>query len=287
VTQRGLTRSPAHIGGQTIIDQVLRNAEAGQFELGYTVLLPCIFNLYLHPDDYARLSGIFAHIREDARRALRDRIAQLNNPSPRALGFRGRKFDHKEYKIAGSDFVFEFFSDDDGSVPLGDVEIHSELAETPRPGFHGVRTTLIEREPSVQTARLDAMSRSDGLNHTIEAEHAADASLAVAERVYAEIRYEDDSGPQVYLITQDEISIGRGGDGRIVDLALYSDDEISREHLRLRRDPGRNRFVIVDRSMNGTAVNGRKLVRDIEEALPSKATIALADQIKMQFEQRS
>jgi len=277
VTQRGLTRSPAHIGGQTIIDQVLRNAEAGQFELGYTVLLPCIFNLYLHPDDYARLSGIFTHIREDARRALRDRIAQLNNPSPRGLAFRGRKFDRKEYKIAGSDFVFEFFSDDDGSVPLGDVEIHSELAETPRPGFHGVRTTLIEREPSVQTARLDAMSRS---------EH-AEASLAVAERVYAEIRYEDDSGPQIYLVTQDEISIGRGGDGRIVDLALYSDDEISREHLRLRRDPGRNRFFIVDRSMNGTVVNGRKLVRDIEETLPAKATIALADQIKMQFEQRS
>jgi hypothetical protein len=283
VTQRGLTRSPAHIGGQTIIDQVLRNAEAGQFELGYTVLLPCIFNLYLHADDYARLSGIFPHIREDARRALRDRIAHLNNPSPRGLGFRSRKLDRKEYKIAGADFVFEFFSDDDGSVPLGDVEIHSELAETPRPGFHGVRTTLIEREPSVQTTRLDAAPRPDG---TPRAEPAA-MSLAVAERVYAEIRYEDDSGPQIYLVTQDEVSIGRGGDGRIVDLALYSDDEISREHLRLRRDPGRNRFFILDRSMNGTAVNGRKLVRDIEETLPAKATIELAEQIKMQFEQRS
>jgi hypothetical protein len=281
VTQRGLTRSPAHIGGQTIIDQVLRNAEAGQFELGYTVLLPCIFNLYLHPDDYARLSGIFPHIRDDARRALRDRIAQLNNPSPRGLGFRSRKLDRKEYKIAGSEFVFEFFSDDDGSVPLGDVEIHSELAETPRPGFHGVRTTLIEREPSVQTARLDAFARPAQVNHDSEPAH------TVPERVYAEIRYEDDSGPQLYLVTQDEVSIGRGGDGRIVDLALYSDEEISREHLRLRRDPGRNRFFIVDRSMNGTAVDGRKLVRDIEETLPPKATIALADQIKMQFEQRS
>jgi hypothetical protein len=281
VTQRGLTRTPAHIGGQTIIDQVLRNAEAGQFELGYTVLLPCLFNLYLHPEDYGRLSGIFPHIREDARRALRDRIAQLNNPPPRGLAFRGRKIDRKEYKIAGSDFVFEFFSDDDGSVPLGDVEIHSELAETPRPGFHGVRTTLIAREPSVQTGhvqteRIAAMPR----------EQAGDP-VSVAERIYAEIRYEDDSGQQIYLVTQDEISIGRGGDGRIVDLALYSDDEISREHLRLRRDPARNRFFIVDRSMNGTVVNGRKLVRDIEESLPAKATIALAEQIKMQFEQRS
>jgi len=272
VSQRGLTQIPAQLGGKTIIEQVLRNAEAGQFELGYTVLVPCIFNLYLHPEDYARLSGIFPHIRDDARRALQNWIAQLNNPSSRGSVFRSRKFESKEYKIAGADYVFEFFSDDDGSIPLGDVEIHSELAETPRPGFHGVRTTLIGREPSVQP------------EHKAEPNHAAPAAI---ERVFAEIRYEDDSGQQIFFVTQDEVTIGRGGDGRIVDLALYSDEEISREHLRLRRDPVRNRFIIVDRSMNGTAVDGRKLVRDIEETLPRKATIALAEHLEMQFEQRS
>ncbi len=280
MTHRGLTQSSANLGGKTIIDQVLRNAEAGQFELGYSVLLPCVFNLYLHPDDYVRLSGIFPHIRDDARRALQDRIAQLNSPSSRGLVFRSRKFEGKEYKIAGSDYVFEFFSDDDGSVPLGDVEIHSELAETPRPGFHGVRTTLIDREPSVSTGQTDVAQRSaPGMPSPVE--------RVASERVFAEIRYQDDSGPQIYFITQDEVSIGRGGDGRIVDLALYSDEEISREHLRLRRDPVRNRFIIVDRSMNGTVVDGRKLVRDIEETLPRKATIALAEHITMQFEQRS
>ena len=278
MTQRGLTQTPASLGGKTIIDQVLRNAEAGQFELGYTVLLPCLFNLYLHPDDYVRLSGIFPHIRDDARRALQDRIAQLNSPSSRGLVFRSRKFEGKEYKIAGGDFVFEFFSDDDGSVPLGDVEIHSELAETPRPGYHGVRTTLIDREPSVSTGRFDTPAKDPVAAHF---------ERPGSERVYAEIRYEDDSGQQVYLITQDVVRIGRGGDGRIVDLALYSDDEISREHLHLRRDPARNRFIIVDLSMNGTVVDGRKLVRDIEETLPRKATIALAETIQMQFEQRS
>jgi hypothetical protein len=270
VTERGFPSSPSRIGGQTIIDQLLRNAEAGQFELGYTVLLPCIFNLYLHPQDYSRLSGIFSHIREDARRALRERIAALNNPASRALPFRSKQRPRKEFKIAAPDFVFEFFSDDEGSVPLGDVEIHSELAATPRPGFHGIRTTLIDREPSVKTERV---------------EPPPDIPARV-ERVYAEIRYEDDSGPQIFLVTQDEISVGRGGDGRVVDLALYSGDEISREHLRLRRDPSGNRFLILDRSMNGTAVDGRKLVRDIEEALPAKAAIELAGHIRMQFEQR-
>jgi len=270
VTQRGLAQTPVNLGGKTIIEQVLRNAEAGQFELGYTILVPCIFNLYLHPNDYQRLGGILSHIRDDARRALQDRIAQWNNPTARGIVFRSRKLETKEYKIAGTDFSFEFFADPDGSVPLGDVEIHSELADTPRPGFHGVRTTLIGREPSVQPV-----------------ERTEEPVTPATERVYAEIRYEDDSGPQLYLVTQDEISIGRGGDGRIVDLALYSDDEISREHLRLRRDPARNRFMIMDRSMNGTAVDGRKLVRDTEETLPRKAVIALAEHLTMQFEQRS
>jgi len=265
LTQRGLTQPPVSLGGRTIIDQVLRNAEAGQFELGYTVLLPATFNLYLHPVDYDRLSGIFPHIRDDARRALQERIAQLNSPPSR---FRTRKNGLKQYKIATSDFSFEFFSDPDGSVPLGDIEIHSELADTPRPGYHGVRTTLIGREPSVRP-------------------QAAEVPAAATERVYAEIRYEDDSGTQLYLVTQEEISIGRGGDGRIVDLALYSEDKISREHLRIRRDPVRNRFTIVDLSMNGTTVDGRKLVRNTEESLPKKALIELAEHLTIHFEQRS
>jgi len=141
------------------------------------------------------------------------------------------------------------------------------------PGFHGVRTTLIGREASVQPLKTEDAGPL--------------APPPASERIYAEIRYEDDSGPQIYFVTQDEVTIGRGGDGRVVDLALYSDDDISREHLRLRRDPARNRFLIMDRSMNGTAVDGRKLVRDIEETLPPKASIALAEHVKMQFEQRS
>ena len=49
-------------------------------------------------------------------------------------------------------------------VPLGDVEIHSELNETPQPGYHGTKTTLLDREPSVrvdQRARVGARSERD------------------------------------------------------------------------------------------------------------------------------
>ena len=66
------------ITGRTVIDQLIRNMELGQFEMAYSTLLPCIFSLYLHPDDYSRLTGVFDLIKEDAKRALAARLEQLN-----------------------------------------------------------------------------------------------------------------------------------------------------------------------------------------------------------------
>ena len=152
----------------------------------------------------------------------------------------------KPYKSACKDWVFEFFPDAEGVVPLGDVEIHSELNETPQPGYHGAKTTLLDREPSV-----GAVTGSDRGVRTPNTRQSG-------ERVYAEIRYRDDSGPQLFLMTQDEIAIGRGGDDVSVNLALYTNDEVSREHLRLRRDPAHGRFLIIDKSMNGTWLNGKR-----------------------------
>jgi hypothetical protein len=260
------------ISGRIIIDQLIRNMELGQFEMGYSILTPCIFSLYLHPDDYTRLTGVFDLIREDAKKALAGRLAQLN-AKPIGIGaLRGAK-NRKLYKIASKDWTFEFFPDSEGVVPLGDVEIHSELNETPQPGYHGTKTTLLDREPSVGAitgrAGLRPETRQSG------------------ERVYAEIRYEDDSGPQLYLMTQDEISVGRGGDGAQVSLALYTNDEVSREHLRVRFDAARRRFVIIDKSMNGTWLNGKRLARGVEETLPAKAQIGVAEVITLQFEERA
>jgi pSer/pThr/pTyr-binding forkhead associated (FHA) protein len=104
--------------------------------------------------------------------------------------------------------------------------------------------------------------------------------------VYAEIRYQDDSGPQTFLVTQNEVSIGRGGEDLWVDLALYTTEEISREHLRLRRDPGSGEFKITDLSRNGTWVNGRRIAGNVEVALPERAEISLAEVVSLAFEVR-
>jgi len=269
MANRELEQAPARISGRTILDQLIRNAELGHFEMGYSILLPCIFNIYLHPDDYARLRSVQNLIKEDARRALTARLAELNG-RPSLLG---KRKDRKEYKIACRDWCFEFFADSEGAVPQGDVEIHSELNEAPQPGFRGTKTTLLDREPTV-----------GGGSGPISGTAPRNTTRRQPERIFAEIRYEDDSGPQTYYITQNEITVGRGGDDLSVDLPLYTEEEVSREHLRLRRDAAKNQFLIVDNSRNGTWLDGRRLTRGVEVTLPDRAEIGVAEVLKLQFE---
>jgi hypothetical protein len=263
------------LSGQTIIDEMIRNSELGQFELAYTVLLPCVFSIYLNPEDYGRLSGVFHLIAEEARRALRAHVAQLN-ARPGKLRWRAGK-EAREFKIAGHDWVVEFFPD--AEVPAADVEIHSELTETAQPGYRGVKTTLTGRDPSV-TSRRSALDPGDPVAA------GSSATRFSPDRVYAEVRYEDDSGPQLYLITQNETRVGRGGGDQPMDLALYANDEVSREHLIVRRDPATGVFTATDRSTNGTWLDGRKLKKGIEELLPARAEIKVAEAITLLFETR-
>jgi hypothetical protein len=240
--------------------------ELGLLEMQYSVLLPCIFSVYLHPDDYQRLIGVQELITEDARRALSAKMEEWNG---KPLLRRGAA--RKTYRIAQNDWSIEFLADTENAVPPGDVEIHSELNDVAQPGYRGARTCLIDREPSVTSVRVG---------------RGRESTRRQPDRVFAEIRYEDDSGPQTYLITQNEISIGRGGDDLWVDLPLYTNDEVSREHLRLRRDPASGAFVVVDQSRNGTWVNGKRLSRGVEEPMPDRAEIGVAEVIKLSFEAR-
>ncbi len=257
--------------GNLIIGELLRNMELGRFELEYSVLLPCVFNLYLHPDDHTRLAGVLPLVIEDARRALWARVNEMNR-RPLLSGPKARRT-RKQHKIASDDFRLSFFADAEGAVPPGDVEIHSELNDASQPVYQGLKTTLLDREPSVTGAAP----------RTHETQN---ATRAAAENVFAEIRYEDDSGPQLFLITQNQIRVGRGGDDLRVDLALYTNDEVSREHLIFRRDPVEGGFTITDNSTNGTWVNGKRLKRGEEERLPERAQIGVAEVLTLSFELR-
>jgi hypothetical protein len=148
------------LNGRIIIDELIRNTELGQFELTYTVLLPCVFSVYLNPEDHAHLSGVFHLVANDARRALRAHVARLNGKPAKSLF--STKPAAREFRIASQDWTLEFLPDSE--VPPGDVEIHSELTENAEPGYRGVKTTLTGRDPSVTSRRaaIQAAPAADG-----------------------------------------------------------------------------------------------------------------------------
>jgi hypothetical protein len=270
LAQNGHNPGGQRLSGQVIIGELLRNMQAGSFEMAYSTLLPCVFSVYLNPEDHARLAGVFQLIADDAKRALGAQVARLNAKQS-VFSLAKRKKTQKEYRIAAKDWIIEFFADTENAVPLGDVEIHSELSEAIQPGFQGTKTTLMDREPSVTTVS-SARAHSD--------------TRKQSDRIYAEIRYEDDSGSQLFLVTQNQVRIGRGAEDEPMDLALYTNEEVSREHLVLRRDAATGQFSIVDRSTNGTWLDGKRLKRDSEQALPERAEIGVAEVLTLVFQVR-
>jgi hypothetical protein len=54
----------------------------------------------------------------------------------------------------------------------------------------------------------------------------------------------------------------------------------------LRRDPATGRFHIVDKSINGTWLDGKRLRKGVEEALPNRAQIGVAEVLTLAFEVR-
>jgi len=267
MAQSGTVQPLPRISGQIIITELIRNMELGRLELGYSILVPCIFSVYLHPDDYARVASVQDLIKEDAQRALTACLAEWNANG----GLLRRNAPRKTSRIATSGWWIGLFADSESAVPPGDVEIHSELNDIAQPGYRGTKTTLIERTPSVTSARVARDRENTRLRNNA---------------VFAEIRYQDDSGPQTFLVTQNEVSIGRGGEDLWVDLALYTTDEVSREHLRLRRDPGNGEFKITDLSRNGTWLNGRRIAGNVEVTMPERAEISLAEMFSLSFEVR-
>jgi hypothetical protein len=97
-------------------------------------------------------------------------------------------------------------------------------------------------------------------------------------------------------MTKNEIVVGRGGVGYWVDVKLQTSADVSREHLRLRRDAASGQFYVKDLSTLGTTIDGQvvpssvevvdgnKRDKDVEVPLPSHARIGLAGLVFVQFD---
>jgi hypothetical protein len=77
-----MTESAAsQITGDDIISELIRNTDAGRFKGRYTILVPFIFNVYLHPRNYELIQPIADLSREEAVSALKEHLSDLNKPA--------------------------------------------------------------------------------------------------------------------------------------------------------------------------------------------------------------
>jgi hypothetical protein len=256
--------------GRDIILAVVDNMRESAEPLLYRILVPSHYDVYLHPDDYGRLSGIFASIRKEAMEALNKELAGLGKKGLSRLP--GLKPSSSKYEAAEKDWVITFHQDEDEELAPGDLLIESRLS-LPSPIEYGAGT---------RTQRSETL-RSGGETRKLRKYQQESQEEAVPK---AKLVYHDKDGRErEYLMRAAEISIGRGGHSVFCDLEMDGPADISRQHFYLKHEEESKEFFIQDVSKFGTSVNGNTLVPKEWTPLPSKASITLAGKVTIEFQQ--
>lgn len=293
---RPQTGSPAT--AREVILEIVRNMREGLEPLHYSTLPPAVFHVYLHPEDLERLRPILPRIEEEARRALDEAVAEYNRASLAEKLKLARRADPRIATPEGG-WRISFLENTDDDVEAGDLLISSELALPPKPDFSG---SMTKRIATRRTAGREGAATQRYEPAAPQAEPAvappqAEPAPAVGDAAHAVIDYEDAGGRKQFRITKDQVVIGRGGRDYWTDLKLEGPPDISREHVRLRRDPSTGCFYLKDLSRLGTTIDGEtvpssvdfseggKRDRNVEVALGAKARIGLAGVVFLDFRQ--
>jgi pSer/pThr/pTyr-binding forkhead associated (FHA) protein len=275
---------------EEIINFMLEEMEAGMSPSYYSNLVPSVYEIYLYVDDLERLRPLEQRIREEAVHALNERLAELNRSGESKFKLplaAGKKKRSKRYETLG-DWSIEFHENTDEDARENPLVIHSTFPYS---------SGLPDDRAGTLTERV-SKRRTDG--QTVTTTSPTQRSGAIDTRrasgiVYANLSYDDDTGPHTYQMTKDLIKIGRGAADRWVDLKLKSKKDVSREHLQIRRDPESGRFFIKDLSSLGTTINGKRVPASIQQVdgqdvdnnievpLPDKAEIGLAGVLAIDF----
>jgi pSer/pThr/pTyr-binding forkhead associated (FHA) protein len=253
----------------------------------FTTVAPTRFFVYLHPSDHQRLEGIVPTIVAQAKRALDEEIRGWNErakPSRIPRRWLGGDDPPPPIELPPDPWDIRFEADEDGEMAPGDIAIASELKVPAQGEFEGSKTRRITTMRLGERTGTQEPAAPDG------------APPAPIGTVYGTLAYEDQRGRRRVPITSALIVVGRGGVGYWVDVKLDTSPDVSREHLRLRRDDATGQFFLKDLSSLGTTVDGqpvpssvevvdgRKRDKGIEVPLPPRARIGLANVIVLDFE---
>jgi len=272
--------------GKAVILEIVRAMRANLEPLLFSTVAPARYFVYLHRDDYERLEGIVPLLVEQARRAL-DAEVQTWNERARSrspLKWLGRDTPPPPIEPPPQSWDIRFEPDADEEMAPGDIAVASELTLPPQAEYAGSRTrrvTTVRRgeETSVSEAIVPAPPAGG--------------------RVFATLSFQDRRGTQRVAINKPQVVVGRGGVGYWVDVKVDTSPDVSREHIRLRRDEATGQFFLKDLSTLGTTIDGaavptsvevvegRKRDTGVEVPLPPRARIGLAGTIFLDFQAES
>jgi hypothetical protein len=275
--------------GKEIILEIVRSMQANLEPLLFSTIAPARYYVYLHPSDHERLEGVIPLIVDQARRALDDEVKKWNararSRSPLSWVKGEAPVTPIEPLPEGWDIRFE--PDADEEMAPGDIAVACELTLPPQSEYEGSRTR-----------RITTLRHGDETRRR-EQVMAAPSAEPTGGTVYATLTYEDRRGKQRVAVTKSQVVIGRGGVGYWVDVKIDTSPDVSREHIRLRRDEAAGQFFLKDLSTLGSTIDGvpvptsvevvegRKRDKGVEVPLPPRARIGLAGTVFLDFEAAS
>jgi hypothetical protein len=311
--------SSDHPDPKHIIDTIAEAMQAGvlPFDDEFS-LVPNIYQVVLHPDVFRELERVFPTIEARSKVRLDRELTRMNASSGKGVhhqimdGLKGLlKIDKPDtspgipaqdrYKRGGSGWEILFTQALTSPFDVSEVLVEAVLDTTRNNNLAGSKTVkLIVRGAdgsfSDQTPSGDGVSPSPASPPTQRSEVGAQATSAPTSpspsgETIARLSFKDDKGPQTFMMTQQEISVGRGGEGAKVDLLVHTLPDVSRHHLSLRYDPDTNTFLIKDLSTYGTTVDGRTVAssrsadgdQNYWERLQNETTIGLAGVLFIDF----
>jgi len=264
---------------EEIIDTILDELEAETAPSRYSVFVRSVFHVFLHPSDFAALRPAFGLVEQEARRALNERLAQLNKRSVLDVFAAAANNVKKNYRrIGSSDWKIYFYENHDTEAEENALIVKS-LFDEPK-----------ATEERIGTATERTVRRSSaGEKHTTSSSTAPAETQRTEPSVFAMLEFEDDLGPQQFEMAKPFIRVGRklkddaAKNSIWVDCIVTVNANVSKEHCEIRFDSGKHTFFLKDTSKYGTSVNGELVPKDGEVRLPGKAKIRLADAVTLHF----
>jgi hypothetical protein len=267
------------------------------YPLPFSTLVPAIYHVYLHPEEFEAIEPIAPRIVAEVQRALTTEVERINGGLERSrrrvLTRLLNRDDLPPIEIPSAGWEIHINADRNGELEHGQLGIVSTLAMPAPAEYAGTPTTRIVKSLVAAGRRTTiATEVSDG---GAQAPATSPSTARTSDTtVRARLTYEDEQGPHVFVMRKDTISVGRGGSSAWVDVQVATGSKVSREHVRIRRDSS-GRFFIQDVSLWGTSVNGEPIPAavkspegvsqpGVELALPSRARIGLADAVTIEFE---